>query len=800
MIRLLLQMLKPGTRLMRLLRMPVKLSLLGVCLTVPMVVLLLSFQRMHSADVATLDGERSGLAVVRTLLPVVIEGQTHRALTRRLAVGDSAAVGPRDGTATRLRESIAAVDANQDPAAPALLGEQWPELKQRLLALADHRGELTGGDTAHEAPLRELSTLIMAVGERSGLLLDPLAGTYFAIITLVQNLPPWSEELGHLAGLGSAALTRGQAIPAERDALMASIGQLRAGIHHTAGSLAALQRTGQPVPTSWPAARSAAQALIEGAQEQIQARALGGDAFAFYRLGSNALGATAELSRELVDNIDAQFVERAGGFDARAWLVMLTAAIGLAAVLYLFLSFYLAFAEALERLLNGVKEVAEGDLSRPLVIPGRDELSRVGQWVDRTNERLSSLVAQVRSSAMHVDMAGRQVADGSTALSKRTEEQAMHLRQAVGTIADVSRAAAENAQSAHDLDGLARQLGVDAEQGGTAMADTEQSIVKMELASRRVGEVIEVIDDIAFQTGMLALNAAVEASRAGEAGRGFSVVATEVRALAQRCSESAEQIRLLVREAGDQVTQSASRIREVGVALGSLRRGVQDAGQRLGIIATASQANSQSLQEVSASIGNLDEITRRNAAMVEEATAAANVLVNRAHGMREAVGLLRLRQGSVDEAHELVLRGKAHVEAVGLEQALRDFSDPRGGYFDRDLYLFAFERDGTCLAFGGRPDCVGRSARQIPGLEADTFLARTFAVADQGGGWTVYRALNPMKGCIEDKESYIEPVGPHTLIGCGVYRSASAPSLRAPSEQDRQRAPDDSPEAVVAAG
>jgi signal transduction histidine kinase len=169
-------------------------------------------------------------------------------------------------------------------------------------------------------------------------------------------------------------------------------------------------------------------------------------------------------------------------------------------------------------------------------------------------------------------------------------------------------------------------------------------------------------------------------------------------------------------------------------------------------------------------VGNLDEITRENAALVEQSSTASYALVDRADKLREAVASMRLRQGSADEALDMVRRAQAHVQAVGRKQAFMDFHEAGGAFIDRDLYVFCFDRNGVYEACGTEPANVGQHYSVTPGLDA-RFMENVWVAAQTGGGWVRCEAINPLTLGIMPKESYVLPLDTHTAIGCGIYHS-----------------------------
>ncbi|WP_395702611.1 methyl-accepting chemotaxis protein [Aquabacterium sp.] len=425
---------------------------------------------------------------------------------------------------------------------------------------------------------------------------------------------------------------------------------------------------------------------------------------------------------------------------------------------------------SLHSLLAGVKAVSGGDLSHKIELPGSDELAQIGAQVEGMNMRLSSLVAEIRSSAARVGMSGQQVAESSESLAQRTEQQAASLRQTVATVQQLTDAVSSNAAAASQLDQLTERLKTEAETGGAAMRSSVEAMAGLEDSSRRVAEIIGVIDGIAFQTNILALNAAVEAARAGEAGRGFAVVAAEVRQLAQRSSGAASEIRQLIARSSEQVDSSVRQTREVGQVLDSLVGGVRNVSQSLRQIAEASAHQSGELHQVSQCVGQLDEITRQNATMVEQSAGASQDLVDRAKTLSSAVASIRLRQGSADEAKALVERAFALVKSRGLAAAHATLHDAGSGYVDRDLYIFVVDRQGTYRVHGAKPAMEGKRVHEVPGINGDKFVEDAFAAAGGTGGWIDYDIVNPGTGAVQPKASFVVQLDPQLVIGCGVYR------------------------------
>ena len=302
-------------------------------------------------------------------------------------------------------------------------------------------------------------------------------------------------------------------------------------------------------------------------------------------------------------------------------------------------------AQALRDLVQMLSALSEGDLSERIVSEYRGDFATLKNNANMTAERIGQTIAEIKRAAQEVTSASAEISGSTTDLSQRTEEQAASLEETSASMEEIAATVkknAENAQQANQSTAKARNI---ADRSGKVVADAVAAMAQIETSSGKIADIIGVIDEIARQTNLLALNAAVEAARAGDAGRGFAVVASEVRMLAQRSSQAAKDIKDLITNSSGQVQQGVELVSKTGSALDEIAAAIKEVAELVSDIAGASLEQSNGVDQVNKALTQMDEVTQRNAALVEENAATAKTLEQQAKVMDERVGYFRLAHG-----------------------------------------------------------------------------------------------------------------------------------------------------------
>lgn len=723
----------PGIVLMRHMRLNAKMVTMGALMLLPLVAVCIQLLLEHQDSIQFVEGERQGTTVLRPLLGVL--NQIHGTAPP----GVSAEIVPF-----------------QTQPALASLESQWETIQAGIR-------RLPAGNTeeAHRIAA-DIRQLVYTVGERSGLLFDPDAPTYFLIDMTLSRIPAWRDQLVRL----HEALVNAQpasAILAAADGLAAQ----QREIQFAAGFLGRHGQGDLPMEK----ALAASKALEGFARNRVVKVGLAASADDGQRVSQDALAAVTAYQNMVLARTDTLLLARQSALHSTTLWTGAAVTGGLLLLLYLTLSMYGSFVVDFRRMTKAIGRISEGDLQVDCHVAGRDELADTAVLLHRMVERLSATVADVRSNSALVAYAGHHLASSSRDLADRTEQQAANLQQTAASVQQLSATVQQNAATAGEVGGQAIGVRDAAENGASSMASAVESVEAIHQSARRMNEIISVIDSLAFQTNILALNAAVEAARAGEQGRGFGVVATEVRNLARRSGESAREIRQLIQASTHQVETGVSQIRAAGDGMTQVVSGIRGVAANMSHISSASAEQSNGLSEISTAVSQLDEITQRNAQMVERAVAEAHTLESRAAGLARAVSGFRLQQGTAEEAMALVERAASLRERSGSrDQFVRALNQSTSGLHDRDMYVFALDTEGTYVAFAGNPAKVSSSVHTIAGIDGAQLMEAIVRQASEAPGWVEYDITNPSSGSIQTKMSYVCRID-DLYVGCGVYKN-----------------------------
>ena len=294
---------------------------------------------------------------------------------------------------------------------------------------------------------------------------------------------------------------------------------------------------------------------------------------------------------------------------------------------------------------NVVAELADGRLSAAIASKGRDEIAETSRALDHTIANLNQALRTVLTSVRSIDTASQEIATGNLDLSSRTEMQAGSLEETASAMESLTLAVKENANNARMANELAASAANLAADGGKAVDRAVTTMERIKASSRKIVEIIGVIDGISFQTNILALNAAVEAARAGEQGRGFAVVAAEVRTLAQRSAAAAKEIKALIADSVAIIDGGSASVNEAGSSMGHIVASVRQVNDIIERISVASSQQAEGIAEVNNAVGQMDDMTQQNAALVEQAAAAAASLHEQTVTLAEAVAVFKIDEG-----------------------------------------------------------------------------------------------------------------------------------------------------------
>ena len=562
--------------------------------------------------------------------------QVHRGTSAAMLGGDATMEqrrpAIRDAVNTALERAQTELQAAE---APATLLQNLQQARQEWSALEQAvAGRSIPGPQSmarHTQLVQSLLLLNESLLDAYGLNITPRADTQALMQAALVHAPLLSENLGLLRGQGSGFLAQ-KNLPDENR------GQLRALQRRVTELQGQSMRSVERAMLLNAQYRSALSAGVERMgslltdsqkvvrEQLLDAAVLTLPAPTYFDGLTQTIGAVNALSAAGVEQLDLQLTQEVRAQRRQMLLMVALQLVCLAVSIVLALAFVRSMTQPLARAVRMAQAIAEGDLGGPDQEVDNNEVGELVGAQQQMRARLRLLVEQVRRGADSVALASAEIAQGNQDLSSRTESQASALEQTAASMEQLSATVRHNADNAAQASQQAHSARDVAVQGGDVVSRMVQTMQGINESSRRIADIISVIDGIAFQTNILALNAAVEAARAGEQGRGFAVVAGEVRSLAQRSASAAKEIKTLIETSVSRIGEGNTLAQQVGGTMQEVVTSIQKVNQIVSAISSASQEQASGVGQVGEAVTQMDHATQQNAALVEEMAAAASSL------------------------------------------------------------------------------------------------------------------------------------------------------------------------------
>jgi methyl-accepting chemotaxis protein len=605
------------------------------------------------------DLEARGIGPAKALLKVIQLTQQHRGLAALVLGGQPALEAQRAAKQQEVDKAVevmtAIAESTQFPE-PSLKSawtqnaQDWTRLRDKVATRGLSIGESFAGHTALVAQL--LATMDLSADE-FGLSLDPQMDSYKMIVATNFTLPALTEELGKTRAKGAGMLANKTSSAADMTALNVYVARADEMIDRmqrdfakaSAASPELQKQLAGPIRESSEMARQALKLARDHILSTEHLSYSGPEYFGFFTKTIDALVKVNDLAMAHLGNV----LDHRVADDRRELVTMFAAMLAMLAIGAIVGT---VAARSITRQLGGepadvvkvVHAIARGDLSSRIAVRAGAEHSIVGAMAQMQASLLKT-VGQVRGASDSIATGSAQIATGNQDLSQRTEEQASNLEQTAASMEQLNATVKNNADAARQATQLAGSASVVAAKGGAVVGQVVTTMNEITESSRRIADIIGVIDGIAFQTNILALNAAVEAARAGEQGRGFAVVASEVRSLAQRSAEAAKEIKSLIGASVDRVEAGSKLVGEAGQTMDDIVTQVRRVSDLISEISAATSEQTAGIGQVSGAVLQLDQMTQQNAALVEESAAAAESLQTQAQQLVQAVAVFKLGEG-----------------------------------------------------------------------------------------------------------------------------------------------------------
>jgi methyl-accepting chemotaxis protein len=638
-------------------RFSYKLAAIIVAALVPICLLTAFFLRSEQSTIGSARLELAGLSAYRPLEGMLAPLADMQLWAAAQAAGDPLAREKlRAARAQVSRQMAQRAAATVDYGAPQ--GEdarRWGEIQSSWTALADARfSDIAEANQRYVALRGKVHDLLDYVTSTSGLVLDPDPVNYFVITGATRELPHFEVHIGEMRATAAAIGASGSATSAQISEVVRSQVLSQRAVEEIGFALeqaASASERGKQIKVALAPQLAVVEKNLADFTQFVRSEVTNSTISAplddVLAKSDGIMNAAVQLHGQMVDatqkELEASVAATVRARNAMLVLVLLTLGASLVVTFLVALSTVAGLNEAV----GSVQRLAEGDYTSRIEVRGRDELARMMRALQQMQEKVASVLGGVKDCAATVASAAREINAGTIDLSQRTEQQAASLEETAASMEEMTVTVKQNADNARLANQLAQAARDQAENGGAVVEQAVAAMRAIDGSSKKIADIISVIDEIAFQTNLLALNAAVEAARAGDQGRGFAVVASEVRSLAQRSASAAKEIKNLIHDSVGKVEEGGRLVSESGRHLAAIVASVKKVSDVVGEISNASQEQAVSAEEISRAVMQMDEGTQQNAAMVEQASAAAASMNQEAGTLAQLTSFFRLGTAAV---------------------------------------------------------------------------------------------------------------------------------------------------------
>ena len=606
-------------------------------------------------------GEEAGLAPTATILQVIQLTQQHRGLSALLLGGVETVKDKRDAKQKEADQAYEKFDALVKSFNNKAIDEAWATPKREWEDLRNRVSNRTitvpESYAAHTALVPKLLVVNDLTADLFGLSLDPDVDSYQLIQSMYYQLPYLTEETGKMRAKGAGLLAKHEASLEDRQVLAAIIGRVNDRLTQTNAGLNKAFRANpalrDKLEAQWQQAYDMTNKVMQLAGTHIvRAETLEFPGTEYVAQTTATIDAQFAVNQAASTQLETMLSAKVADLRQTRWIMIATmlGLIALAALLARTIA--RSVSEPLQQAVEISERIAQGDLTSHIEIRGNSETAQLMRSLAAMNDSLVGIVSSVRGSIDTIGHASNDIASGNADLSSRTEAQASNLEETAASMEQITATVRNSAENAREADQLVGSATAVAARGGQVVAQVVDTMGAINDSSRRIVDIISVIDGIAFQTNILALNAAVEAARAGEQGRGFAVVASEVRSLAQRSASAAKEIKELISDSVQKVEAGNTLASEAGKAMQEVVTSVERITGIMAGIMLAAQEQSSGIQQVNQAITQIDEMTQQNAALVEQAAAASESLKQQASSLQNAVAIFTLHERDAGYSYE----------------------------------------------------------------------------------------------------------------------------------------------------